>query len=89
LTLHRLEEVSIASEKRYLKRGRPSADTPFELRYRIQARLLRDEAAVDNKKPVQGASSSPATHSTLNALATTSSWLSTRRNKVPNEDFAF
>lgn len=54
LTLHRLEDVSIVSEKRYLKRGRPSADTPFELRYRIQARLLRDEAAILDKRTRSG-----------------------------------
>lgn len=50
LTLHRLEDVRIVSEKRYLKPGRPTADTPFEVRYRIQARLLRDEAAIDDKQ---------------------------------------
>ncbi len=50
LTLHRLENISIVSEKRYLKRGRPSADTPFELLYRVQARLLHDEAAIKDKQ---------------------------------------
>jgi len=50
LTLHRLEDITISSEKRYLKRGRPSADTPFELLYRIQAKLLRDEKAVYDKQ---------------------------------------
>jgi transposase len=54
LTLHRLEDVSIVSEKRYLMRGRPSADTPFELLYRVQARLLRDEAAIDDKQVRSG-----------------------------------
>lgn len=54
LSLYCLEDVSIVSEKRYLKRGRPSADTPFKLCYRIQARLLRDEAAVNNKKTRSG-----------------------------------
>lgn len=54
LTLHRLEDISIASEKRYLKRGRPSADTPFELLYRVQARLLRDEAAIHDKQVRSG-----------------------------------
>jgi transposase len=54
LSLHRLQDVSIVSEKRYLKRGRPSADTPFELLYRVQARLLRDEAAIDDKQTRSG-----------------------------------
>lgn len=54
LTLHRLDDVSIVSEKRYLKRGRPTADSPFELRYRVQARLLRDEAAIDDKQTRSG-----------------------------------
>jgi transposase len=103
LTLHRLEDIRITSEKRYLKRGRPTANTPFELRYHIQARLLRDEAAVHDKQtrsdssltrggssdPYADALSSPRMCSTLSALATTNSWLSTRHNKVPNEGFAF
>lgn len=54
LTLHRLEDVTISSEKRYLKRGRPTADTPFELLYRIQARLVRDEAAIHDKQTRSG-----------------------------------
>jgi transposase len=54
LTLHRLEDISIMSEKRYLKRGRPTANTPFELLYRIQARLLRDEAAIKDKQTRSG-----------------------------------
>jgi transposase len=54
LTLHRLEDLSVVSEKRYLKRGRPTADSPFELRYRVQARLLRDEAAIDDKQTRSG-----------------------------------
>lgn len=50
LTLHRLEDVTIAGEKRYLKRGRPTADTPFEVLYRVQAKLLYDEVAINDKQ---------------------------------------
>lgn len=54
LTLHRLEDIRIVSEKRYLKRGRPTADTPFKLLYRVQARLLRDEVAVHEQQTRSG-----------------------------------
>ncbi len=54
LTLHRLEGVTITSEKRYLKRGRPTADTPCEVLYRVQATLLCDEAAVHDKQTRSG-----------------------------------
>ena len=35
LSLYRLEDIAISSEKRYLKRGRPSANTPFEKLYYV------------------------------------------------------
>ena len=54
LTLHRLEEVGIVSKRRYHKRERPSADTPFELLYRVQAKLLRDEKAFHDQQTCSG-----------------------------------
>ncbi len=54
LTLHRLEGVTITSEKRYLKSGRPTADTPCEVLYRVRATLVRNEAAITNKQTRSG-----------------------------------
>ncbi len=39
LKLHRLDKVSVRTEKRYLQSGRPTAETPFELSYHVHAEL--------------------------------------------------
>ncbi len=54
LKYHRLEDITISGKKRYLKRGRPTADTSFELLYYVQARLVRDEAAIEKKQTRSG-----------------------------------
>lgn len=54
LRYHRLEDVAVSSKKHYLKRGRPTAGTPFELHYYVQARLVRDEAALEDKQTRSG-----------------------------------
>lgn len=54
LKYHRLEDIIISSEKHYLKRGRPTADTPFERLYHVQARLVHDEAAIADKQTRSG-----------------------------------
>ena len=50
LKYHRLENLTISSKKHYLKRGRPTANTPFERRYYVQASLVLDEAAIEDKQ---------------------------------------
>jgi transposase len=54
LKYHHLEDITISGKKRYLKRGRPTADTSFELLYYVQARLVRDEAAIEKKQTRSG-----------------------------------
>ena len=54
LKFHRLENIIVSGKKRYLQRGRPTADTPFERLYYIQARLVPDKAAIENKQTRSG-----------------------------------
>lgn len=50
LTLHQLTNISVSEKKRYLKRGRPTAATPFEVTYHLTAKLERASQAVATKR---------------------------------------
>jgi transposase len=54
LKFHQLKDLTIVTEKHYLKAGRPSPKTPFERRYYIRASLLRDQTAVDQEQSRSG-----------------------------------
>jgi transposase len=50
LKLHRLDKVSVRAEKRYLQPGRPTAETPFELSYRVHAELTALPEAITGER---------------------------------------
>jgi len=54
LSIHQLANVTIVEKKKYSRRGRPSADTPYSLRYNIQAELVVNQAAVADQRQRSG-----------------------------------
>ena len=50
LSVHQLANVAIVEKKQYSRRGRPTADTPYSLRYNIRAELVVNQAAVASQR---------------------------------------
>lgn len=54
LKLHHLTDVTVVAKKKYLKRGRPTPETPFEVTYQLTAQLSQVPEVVSTTRQRSG-----------------------------------